>query len=221
MLSPLQRRVARIVTSLPEAEGFALAGGAALVIAEVVDRQTRDLDFFGATAERVDQLVPVLERALRADGLDVSLKRVNSGFAHYTVTNNDGDVTEIDLGADARIRPAEPGPLGPMLALEELAADKMLALFGRAQARDFIDVAALVDRLGFDRVCGLAAEKDPGFSRPVLREMLGSFDRFSAEDLGIDESGHEHLAHQVESWQRHLSHQPPRTHKGPAGGVSL
>lgn len=39
--SSWQQRVARIVTSLPEAEGFALAGGAALVMAEVVDRQTR------------------------------------------------------------------------------------------------------------------------------------------------------------------------------------
>ena len=86
------------------------------MIAEVVDRQTRDLDFFGATTERVDQLVPVLERALRADGLDVSLKRANSGFAHYTVIDDDGGVTEIGLGADARIRPAETGWFASLIA---------------------------------------------------------------------------------------------------------
>lgn len=161
MLSPLQERVARIVASLPAAEGFALAGGAALVIAEVVDRQTRDLDFFGATAARVD--------------------------------DDSGDTTEIDLGVDARIWPAQPGPLGPMLALEELAADKMLALFERAQARDFVDVAALAARLGFDPVCELAAEKDPGFSLAVLRE----------------------------AWRDHLTKSPlPQQPRGPAGGLT-
>lgn len=36
------------------------------------------------------------------------------------------------------------GPLGPMLSLEELAARKLLALFGRAQARDFVDVACVL-----------------------------------------------------------------------------
>lgn len=103
VLSPHQERVARIVTSLRAAEGFALAGGAALVIAEVVDRQAQDLDFFGATAERVYQLVPVLERALQAEGLEVSSTCANSGFAHLTVTDYQGAVTEIDLGVDARI----------------------------------------------------------------------------------------------------------------------
>lgn len=217
MLSPLQERVAHIVASLPAAEGFALAGGAALVIAQVVDRDTRDLDFFGATADRVDLLVPILEQALRADGLEVSLKRANSGFAHFTVVDDSGDVTEVDLGVDARIRPAETGPLGPMLALEELAADKMLALFGRAQARDFLDVAALTARLGFDRVCELAAEKDAGFSRPVLNEMLGSFSRFSVEDFGINEADHQRLTESVEAWQSHLAGKPPPGRSGPAG----
>jgi len=136
------------------------------VIAQVVDRETRDPDFFGATADRVDRLVPALEHALRLDGLDVSRKRANRGFAHFTISDNTGGLTELDLGVDARIREAESGPLGPMLALEELAADKTLALFGRAQARDFIDVAALADRFGFDQLCEPAAEKDPGFSPP-------------------------------------------------------
>jgi hypothetical protein len=43
-LSELQQRVAPLVLSLPEAEGFALAGGSALIAHEVVDRTTGDLD---------------------------------------------------------------------------------------------------------------------------------------------------------------------------------
>ncbi len=47
MLSDLQLRVARIIAGLVEAEDFALAGGAALIVRGGVERATRDLDFFG------------------------------------------------------------------------------------------------------------------------------------------------------------------------------
>lgn len=69
MLSPLQERIARIVASLPEAEGFALAGGAALIVRGDVDRETRDLDFFGLSAVAVDRLVPVVVDAVQNAGL--------------------------------------------------------------------------------------------------------------------------------------------------------
>jgi hypothetical protein len=102
VLSPLQERVARIVAGLSEADGFALAGGAALVVTHVVDRGTRDLDFFGPSADEVDRLVPAVESALRATGFKVRRERVSHGFARLTVVNR-GEVTEVDLAADARI----------------------------------------------------------------------------------------------------------------------
>ena len=49
------------------------------------------------------------------------------------------DHTEVDLCVDHRLLPAEPSALGPVLALEELAANKLLALFDRVEARDFVD----------------------------------------------------------------------------------
>ncbi len=68
MLSPLQEQVAEIIAGLAEAEGFALAGGAALIVRGDVRRQTRDLDFFGLTADAVDRLVPAVDRALQDGG---------------------------------------------------------------------------------------------------------------------------------------------------------
>jgi hypothetical protein len=207
VLNRLQHQVARIVAGLPEADGFALAGGAALVLSQIVDRQTRDLDFFGATPDDVDRLLPSVLSALAEAGLTVRLDRQNHGFARLTIIGDD-ETTELDLAADARIRPAEQGPLGPVLAMEELAADKLLALFSRAQARDFIDVAALAGRLGFQHLCTLASEKDPGFSRPVLHEMLGSFLRFTPADLGLTDDEHAALARTIEDWRRELALRP-------------
>jgi hypothetical protein len=47
MLTPLQRQIAEIIAGLGAAEGFALAGGAAMILRQAVDRRTQDLDFFG------------------------------------------------------------------------------------------------------------------------------------------------------------------------------
>ena len=55
-LSRLQRRVSTLVFALPEAAGFALAGGGALIAHQVVDRTTRDLDCFGPSLDAVDRL---------------------------------------------------------------------------------------------------------------------------------------------------------------------
>ncbi|MFN2629649.1 MAG: nucleotidyl transferase AbiEii/AbiGii toxin family protein [Gaiellaceae bacterium] len=164
MLSLLQEQVSEIIGGLDEAEGFALAGGAALIARGDVRRQTRDLDFFGLTAEAVDRLVSVAERALCAAGLVVRQVQINPGFARLAVESGD-DRTELDLGADARLFPAEPGRLVPTLRAEELAADKVLAVFGRAEARDFVDLMALEPRFGLEQLCALAVEKDRA-SRP-------------------------------------------------------
>jgi hypothetical protein len=51
MLSPLQEQVAEIIAGLEEATDFALAGGAALISRGDVQRQTKDLDFFGLTTD--------------------------------------------------------------------------------------------------------------------------------------------------------------------------
>ena len=71
MLSPLQEEVAAIVSGLKEAEGFVLSGGGALILRGDVRRQTRDLDFFGLTADAVDRLVPAVDRALHDAGFVV------------------------------------------------------------------------------------------------------------------------------------------------------
>jgi Nucleotidyl transferase AbiEii toxin, Type IV TA system len=129
VLTPLQERVAEIVAGLEEAREFALAGGAALIARGDVQRQTRDLDFFGLTPAAVDRLVPAVDPALQDAGLVVHHVQVNRGFARLIVESSD-DRTELDLAAEARLFPAEPGAPAPMLSGEELAVDKVLAVFG-------------------------------------------------------------------------------------------
>jgi len=125
-----------------------------------VDRQTRDLDLFGPDPAGVDKLVPAVERALHEAGMNVRRVREGRGFFRLEVREHE-EVTEVDLGADARLLPIERGELGPILAGEELAVDKVLAVFGRAEARDFVDLSAVAEQLQIRRDRG----DDFGLSR--------------------------------------------------------
>jgi len=228
MLSPLQERVATIIASLEEAQDFALAGGAALILRGDVQRDTRDLDFFGLTPDAVDRLVPAADRALRQAGLTVRRVQQNPGFARLVV-EGEGERTEVDLGADARLFPAEPGRPAPLLSGVELAVDKLLALFGRAEARDFVDLLAIENRYGLERLCRLAAEKDRGFSPAILADMLGRFGRLRRPEFDIDDAGYQQLSREVERWRERaldLAQQPgrersPRREPGADRGLDL
>ncbi len=70
---------------------------------------------------------------------------------------------------------------------------------------------ALIERFGLERMCQLASEKDRGFSRVVLAEMLGSFDRLAADELGIDEPDRRSLAGSVQRWREALTNASPRS----------
>ena len=98
----------------------------------------RDLDYFGTRPEQVLELLPVLERDLRDAGLQVDTVRITEGFARLLVTDGEA-ATEVDLASDFRLLPPERTPFGLALAGEELAVDKVLALFDRAEPRDFVD----------------------------------------------------------------------------------
>jgi hypothetical protein len=201
VLTPFQERIAAIIAGLEEAEGIALAGGGALIVRGDVDRGTRDLDFFGLTTESVNKLAPAVEREVTAAGMEITILQSNQGFVRLVASQGD-ERCEIDLAADARLFPIDTNLIVPTLTGEELAVDKVLAIFGRAEARDFIDLAAVEPKYGFERLCELASEKDRGFSAHVFGEMLYRFDRLQRREFEIDDEGFNRLGSIVQSWRR-------------------
>ncbi len=171
-----------------------------MIVRGDVQRQTRDLDFFGLTANAVDELVPAADHALQAAGFTVRHVQESHGFARLIVESGE-DRTELDLGTDARLFPIEPGSPAAVLSGEELAIDKVLAVFGRAEARDFADLMAVEPRYGLDRLCQLAAEKDRGFLPSVFADMLSQFSRLRRDEFELDDIGYEQLRHAVERWR--------------------
>ncbi|NNN20848.1 MAG: nucleotidyl transferase AbiEii/AbiGii toxin family protein [Acidimicrobiales bacterium] len=200
MLSSFQEYVAKIISTLDEAKEFALAGGAALILRGDVERLTRDLDFFGISTSNVDQLVTAAIKALHDSGLEVEIIQMNHGFGRLEVKRGN-DRVEIDIANDARLFPLEQYNLLPTLSGKELAVDKVLAIFGRAEPRDFIDLFSIESKYGLGNLCRLAIEKDPKFSFEVFGEMLSSFSRFPRREFDLDDSNFELLRDRVNTWR--------------------
>lgn len=203
MLTALQQQLVQAVRELPQAEGFALAGGAGLIAQGTSSRPTNDLDFFAESSADVDQFLPILEGSLRDAGLKVERITAEPGFARLSV-GNESDQTLIDLAYDARLFAPVETDFGLVLALDELAADKTLAVFGRAEARDFVDLMALSEHYGLDELIELASAKDAGFDLAMFRMALGSISRHPRAIFQVSDHEYEMLQTLVSQWRTEL-----------------
>jgi hypothetical protein len=162
--------------ALPEAGNLVLAGGGAMLAHDLVDRPTRDVDLFSSDPTDIDRVAGALAAALRVSGDMVEVQRRGDTFTRLVVgPEASPDAVTVELAFDARMRPSVAMGFGRVLDRDELAADKTLALFGRAQARDLVDAGALLDH-GYtrSRLLQLAAEKDSGFDVIVFRAALSA-----------------------------------------------
>lgn len=185
-LTTLQVDIAGIFFALEAASGFLVAGGAALLASGLIDRPTEDLDLFAATpVESVAQARDAYVLALRSRGYGVVNIQDGPTFSRMVVTR-DGDETLVDLAIDS---PPHHRPtvtlLGPTLPPLELAGRKLLALFGRAEARDFADVYVLAQRYGKEVLLEQAQSLDTGFDLGVLAEMIGTIGRFDSGEIPL------------------------------------
>ncbi|OGU02199.1 MAG: hypothetical protein A2W29_00260 [Gemmatimonadetes bacterium RBG_16_66_8] len=72
---------------------------------------------------------------------------------------------------------------GLLLHPVDLAANKVLALAGRDESRDFVDILFVHERvLPLGALCWAAVGKDPGFTPLSLLELLKRRGRYRPED---------------------------------------
>ncbi len=84
---------------------------------------------------------------LRGSDYLVDVHRSDAAFARMTVSTGKYRRTMlvVELGRDVQLLAAVGNALGLMLSIRELAADKMLAAFGRREPRDLVDLSSLAD----------------------------------------------------------------------------
>lgn len=185
-LTSFQIEVAHLFFDLPKSGGFLLAGGAALNAQQLISRPTQDLDFF--VAPNIADIASVCEAftdAITGRGWTAETKQHGETFCRLIV-RADEDLL-VDIAVDSPpLGPPTMSIAGPTFEPIELAGRKLVALFDRAEARDFADVYALAQRYSTLQLLDAASRVDPGFQPKILADMVDSLTRFKDNDLPVD-----------------------------------
>lgn len=196
--------------SQPPSSGFLPAtasfsrGGAGLAAQRLTHRQTQDLDFFtspgrGEVPAARDEFLAVASERLWS----IEIVQNSSTFCRLLITGPEQLLVDLALDSTPG-HPAAASIAGPTLAPEELAGRKMIALFDRAAARDFLDVYALSHHYDKAALLDLAAEIDAGFDQKIFATMLHHLDRYSDADLALGKTGISVLRAFFASWASEL-----------------
>lgn len=142
-LSPFQRAV--LEAFFRRERGFCLTGGGALVGYHLHHRITRDLDLFTDRDDAFERGGYVLREVAAELGATVDVKVETPAFRRVLLARPDEAVV-VDLVRD-RVPPlrAEKDEFGVVRVdpLDEILANKLSALVGRAEERDLVDVYCL------------------------------------------------------------------------------
>ncbi len=184
-LTSFQQGVARLLAQSRTPDSF-LAGGAALHLEPESLRYSNDLDYFNDSAERVASAYAEDRDLLIRAGYRVDTKLERAGFVRAIVTQAD-EATKVEWVHDTawRFLPAIKDDLvGFTLHPLDLAINKLLALVGRDEPRDFLDTLFVHEKtLSLGAAVWAATAKDPGFTPPMLLGLLRRRGRFHPEDF--------------------------------------
>lgn len=186
-LTALQRDVCRLLADERRAGGESyVAGGVALSVALNTHRVSRDLDLFHDTTEAVARSWDRDRATLAAAGYAVDVLRERPGYVEAVISRQDQRlVAEWARDSAFRFFPlVEHEELGLTLHPFDLATNKVLALVGRLEVRDWVDVIACDERvqaLGY--LAWAACGKDPGFTPQGILDQARRSSRYSEEEL--------------------------------------
>ena len=184
-LTAFQKDVARILAANRNPESH-VAGGTVINRDDASLRYSNDLDLFHDAAVGVAVCAEADGKELLKHGLSVEWQLRQPGFYRAQATR-DADSLKLEWCADSAFRffPAQPDEeFGYCLHRADLATNKALALAGRAEIRDFIDILYLdSEYLSLGAVVWAACGKDEGYTPWSLLNMAKRHVRYREEDL--------------------------------------
>lgn len=187
-LTPLQKDVLRLLASHRDPESY-VAGGTVLHRLDASPRYSRDIDLFHDVAASVAISVAADAATLTAAGFQVEWL-IQQPSLHRARVSRAGEELRLDWCHDSAFRffPVQSDPdFGYCLHPADLATNKVLALAGRTEIRDFLDTLHLhTNYLSLGAMCWAACGKDQGFTPWSLLELAGRHVKFRQEEVDAE-----------------------------------
>ena len=186
-LTDFQRAVCRLIAAnrLEQGESY-VAGGAVLNTLLPGGRVSRDIDLFHDTHEALLATWAQDRRLLLSNGYEVDVVRERDFFIEAVVRRREDSVV-LQWARDSAYRffpLVTHEDFGLVLHPFDLATNKVLALVGRLEPRDWVDVIVCSEKLQpLGCLAWAACGKDPGFSPKMILGEARRTCRYSAEEL--------------------------------------
>ena len=184
-LSAIQEDVLRLIAANRSPDSY-VAGATVLHRAEDTPRYSADLDLFHDVEDSVARSAETDAATLGAAGYELSWLLRTPTFHRAVVGTGEGAL-KIEWAQDSAFRfypVQEDERFGYRLHDADAAVNKVLALAGRSEIRDFVDVLHL-DRnyLPLGALAWAACGKDPGFTPEFLLEHAARHAAYTQTDL--------------------------------------
>ena len=186
-LTALQERVLAIIRPMRH-PGSHVAGSLPLHHRADSDRESRDIDLFHDAQAAMQAACVADSTALEQAGLTVRRTASWSDSFRRAVVSDAAEVVEMDWAVDSAWRfspPIEDPVMGWRLHDIDLACNKALALAGRSETRDLIDILAWDRHFGLSAIVWAACGKDPGFNPLSLLEQMRRSARIDPGQLAM------------------------------------
>jgi hypothetical protein len=187
-VTEFQHDLCRLIARNRIAQGEAyVAGGIALGAALHTARVSRDIDLFHDTHEALARTFAADLRLLQEYGYHVEVLQDRVGYAEAVVSKGEAHMA-LQWACDSAYRffpLIENSDFGLTLHPFDLATNKVLALVGRAETRDWVDTIdchRLLQPLGY--LIWAACGKDPALSPAFILEEARRTGRYTQAELG-------------------------------------
>lgn len=150
---------------------FYLTGGTALSAFYLKHRYSEDLDFFTHQSE-LDGVERLLHKLDREGQLKIVQIQKSPQFLRYEVNGE----LQIDFAADVQFRVGSPELIESFMvdSIKNIAVNKLCAILGRLDAKDYVDLYFIVQEQSYDifELLKLGRNKDGGLDPFVWASLL-------------------------------------------------
>ena len=184
-ITKIQHAVLKLLAANRSPDSY-LAGATVLHRSARSPRYSQDLDLFHDIADRIAQAAEQDARTLTAAGYEIEWLMRTPTFYRAVVTIEQQKL-KMEWAQDSTFRffPIQPDTeCGHRLHQADAATNKMLALAGRQEVRDFVDILHLHETyLSLGALAWAACGKDPGYTPEFLLDQAARHVAYTQHEI--------------------------------------